>query len=112
MSASAANSSFISNRLAHRVRVGSWIGSLVFVGLTSFLIFHSLNLYHQLEQSAFESAQQQATQAASQINATFGGIQQIANAIANDLSSRGLLIKTSTRACQLNLRPIPALTVA
>ena len=45
-------------------------------------MFHSFNLHYQLEQVAFESAQQQASQASSQINETFGGVRQIADAIA------------------------------
>jgi hypothetical protein len=73
-------------RIRRRVRVGFWIGFLAFVSLTVFLIFHVVQQYRQLEQAAFAIAQQQATEAAAQINEIFGGVQGIADAIADELS--------------------------
>jgi hypothetical protein len=80
---------------------------VAFFSLTTFLIVHDVNQNRQLEQAAFASAQQQATNAASQINETFGSVQQIADAIADELSTGTLAYRDIDARMQAELAANP-----
>src|SRR5262245_34657419 len=99
----------ISNRRARWVRIALWIGFLAFLGLTGFLIFHEFDQQRQIEQAAFVIAQQQAAIATSQIHDVFSGVQNIADAIADDLSTGKLSYQDIDARMQAELMALPSL---